>query len=111
MDCDILDLIYKERKVCPMRKMRKGIVLTLIAALILSGSPDMDAKAAKKMKLSQKSLTMNVGQSKKLTVKNKKGKVKWKSSKKKVATVSSKGKVTAKKKGTATITATINYKK
>lgn len=39
------------------------------------------------------------------------GKTKWKSSKKSVAKVSSKGKVTAKKRGTATITAKCNGKK
>ena len=39
------------------------------------------------------------------------GKTTWKSSKKSVAKVSSKGKVTAKKKGTATITATCKGKK
>lgn len=47
-----------------------------------------------------------------LKLKNKpaSAKVTWKSSKKSVATVSSKGKVTAVKKGTATITATCNRK-
>ena len=39
-----------------------------------------------------------------------KGKVKWSSSNKKVATVNSKGKVTAKKKGTAKISAKVNGK-
>ena len=37
-------------------------------------------------------------------------KIKWSSSNKKIATVSSKGKVTAKKKGTATITAKVSGK-
>lgn len=40
-----------------------------------------------------------------------KGKITWKSSNKKIATVSKKGVVTAKKAGTATITATCNGKK
>ena len=39
------------------------------------------------------------------------GKVKWSSSKKKIATVSSKGVVTAKKKGTAKVTAKVGKKK
>lgn len=44
----------------------------------------------------------------KATVKGKKGTVKWSSSNSSVATVSSKGKVTGKKRGTATITASLN---
>ena len=46
-----------------------------------------------------------------LKVTGTKKKVTWSSSKKSVATVSSKGKVTAKKKGTATITAKVGSKK
>lgn len=60
--------------------------------------------------LSKKKLTVKVGQSKKLSVKNAEGTVKWTSNKKKVATVKN-GKVTGKKKGTATITATVDGKK
>lgn len=67
--------------------------------------------AVKKVKLSAKTATLAVNGKKtlKATVtptKNTYTKVGWKSSNKKVATVSSKGVVTGKKEGTATITAT-----
>jgi len=66
---------------------------------------------AASIKLSSKSITLIKGQKKTLKVKGTKKKVTWSSSKKSVATVSSKGKVTAKQKGTATITAKVNGKK
>ena len=57
------------------------------------------------------SKTMNLGDSVKFTANtNCKAKVKWSSSNTKVATVSSSGKVTAKKAGSATIYAKITYK-
>lgn len=63
-------------------------------------------------KMNHKSLTMYVGDTKTLKVTTTlKGKITWKSSDKKVAAVSGKGKVTAKKAGTATITAKIKTKK
>ena len=62
-------------------------------------------------KLSKTSLTLKVGQSSTLKLTGTSSKIKWSSSKKSVATVSSKGKVTAKKKGTATITAKVGSKK
>ena len=52
-----------------------------------------------------------LGKTAKLKVKNYKGTVKWSSNKKKVAAVSKKGVVTAKKKGTAVITAKAGKKK
>lgn len=94
-----------------MKRLMKGLALLLTAALLLGIVPAGQVDAAKKMKLSKKKLTLKVGQSKKLKVKNKKGKVKWTSSKKKIATVSKKGVVKAKKAGKATIKAKITYKK
>lgn len=62
--------------------------------------------AVEEAKISQEKATITKGFTKKLSVSG--GKVsKWSSSKKSVATVDSKGKVTAKKKGNATITATL----
>ncbi len=55
--------------------------------------------------LSNKTLTLEEGQTKTLKVKGPKKSVTWKSSNKKIATVSNKGAVKAKKAGTATITA------
>lgn len=97
-----------------MRNGKKSCILFLVLALLLSGlqiPAGKEAFAAKKMKLSKKKLTLQIGEKKKLTVKNKKGKLKWKTGKKKVATVSKKGVVKAKKKGKTTITAQITYKK
>ena len=71
----------------------------------------VNAKAV--TKLSSKKIVLQVGKTKKLKVKNKPAGVKvvWKSSKKKVATVSKKGKVKAKKPGKTTITAKVGKKK
>lgn len=67
---------------------------------------------AKKISINKKSATLIKGKTLKLKLKNAKAsKVKWSSSKKKVATVSKKGKVKAKKKGKATITAKYKGKK
>lgn len=60
--------------------------------------------------LSAKKKTLIVKQTHKLTVNGTTKKVKWSSSNKNVATVSSSGKVTAKKAGTATISAKVNGK-
>lgn len=76
------------------------------AGNVLNGPEGSVAEAAKKPTISKKKVALTVGNSVKLNVKN--GKVrKWKSSKSKVATVSKTGKVVAKKKGTATITAVL----
>ena len=68
---------------------------------------------AKTLKLKKKKATINVGQTVtlKATVKPKKAPLKWKSSKKKVATVTKKGVVKGKAAGTTTITVTSGKKK
>lgn len=71
-------------------------------------------KNLKDMKLSQSSVTLDKGKAKTLSMKNvgiNKSKLKWSSSDKKVATVNKSGKVVAKDKGTATISAWIDGKK
>lgn len=85
------------------------LLAALIAAIGLNSY--MSNSNAAKPKLSKTKLTLNVGGSKTLTLKNNKKKVKWSSSKKSVATVNSNGKVTAKKAGKATITAKVGSKK
>lgn len=62
-------------------------------------------------KISAKSITLIKGQKKALKITGSKSKVKWSSNKKSVAAVSSKGIVTAKKNGTAVITAKVKGKK
>lgn len=67
---------------------------------------------SKKIKLSKTSATLKPGKTLKLKLKNAKAsKIKWKSSKKKVASVSKKGLVKAKKKGKTIITAKYKGKK
>lgn len=83
-----------------------GCAFTLPAA-----TGTLESHAASKIKLSKKKVSTNVGKSFTLKVKGTKKKVKWKSSNKKVATVSTKGKVKAKKSGKATITAKVGNKK
>lgn len=83
------------------------ILLTL--CLSLSLAPSADAK--KKVKLNKSKLTLTVGKTYSLKLKNNKKKVRWSSTKKKVAAVTKKGKVTAKKAGKATITAKVSGKK
>lgn len=61
--------------------------------------------------ISKKKVSLNAGSSTTLKVKNTKQKVSWKSSNKRVATVTSKGVVKGIKKGTATITAKIGNKR
>lgn len=90
-----------------MRKIKKSLIIFMLFMLCFS----MGNSASAAVKLSEKKITLTVGKSKTLKVKGTKKKVKWSSSKKSVATVSSKGKVTAKKKGTATITAKVGNKK
>ena len=73
-----------------------------------------ETHAASNPKLSAGSLSLRVGQSKKLTVKNASGTVKWSSSNKKIVAVAKTtkkaAKVTAKKAGTAQIKAKVDKK-
>lgn len=90
-----------------MKRNKK--ILTVIAILLLIVCMVVPVSAAGK--INKKKVTLKVGQTLQLKVTGTKGKVKWKSSKKSVATVSSKGRVKAKKKGSATITAKVGKKK
>lgn len=91
--------------------IKKSITTILIFAMALTLAMPMQAKAATKVKLNKTKVTLNVKKTYKLKVSGTKKKVTWSSSKKSVATVSKTGKVTAKKKGTATITAKVSGKK
>lgn len=91
------------------------LMLAFVAGITAEAAPVGAAgkKAKLSIKLSSKKLTLKVGSrhTLKAKVKPAKAKVTWKSSRKKVAVVSSKGKITPKKTGTTTITATVRYKK
>ncbi len=94
------------------RNGKKGLALLLALVLIFTTVWIPIPVQAASVTISQKSLTLTVGETKKLKVSTTlKGKITWKSSNKKVATVSSKGKVTGKAPGTARITAKIKGKK
>ncbi len=97
-----------------MKRRKKAVAICLIFAMCISYLPamTMSSMAGEKqtITLNVKSKSLTVGQKYQLSV----GKVshgnigkevKWKSSNSKVAEVSDKGKVSAKKAGTATITA------
>ena len=97
-----------------MKLLRKQLAFFMSMALVVSALSVNEAEAAKKTALSKTKLSVNVGQSKKITVKNakKKATVTWKTSKKSIAKITkkkAKGKpyatVKGVKKGTATITA------
>lgn len=96
----------------------KQIAVVFMAALTLSlAVPDIvpvtdsitTAQAA--VKISKKSYRLVKGASLQLKLTGTKKKANWTTSKRSVATVTQKGKVSAKKKGTATITAKIGKKK
>jgi hypothetical protein len=91
-----------------MKNYTKILCGALAAAMVLTTAA-VPASAAAKPALNKTKLTLTVGQTATLKVKNaaKKETVKWASKKKAVASVTSKGKVTAKKKGTTVISATL----
>lgn len=95
-----------------MKKFRKLILVFSVIILLI---PSFETNAATKEVKLKVSTTYKIqkGEKLKLYVKGykKSKRVKWKSSKKKVATVSKKGVVTGKKGGTCKITATIGKKK
>lgn len=90
-----------------MKRNKKILTVITILLLIVCMAVPVSASG----KINKKKATLKVGQTLQLKVTGTKGKVKWKSSKKSVATVSSKGRVKAKKKGSATITAKVGKKK
>lgn len=96
-----------------MKRFIKCLITIGLIIIIISSVESVESNAARSPKMSKTKITLYVGKSMALKVKNlgKKIKVTWKSSNKSVATVSYKGKVKAKKKGTAIITAKFSYKK
>ncbi len=98
---------------------KKIIVISLTLGLLLGGSiaqatpiqnSVIEVQAKAKIKLNVTKKTIDKGKTYTLKVSGTSKKVKWSSSNKSVATVSSKGKVTAKKAGTATISAKVDGK-
>ena len=99
------------------KNIMRASAAALAFCLLATAAPAMNADAKAKPKLSKKKITVKVGKTKKLKVKNLKGKkVKWKTSNKKVVKIKKTKKKTVvklkgKKAGTATITAKVGKKK
>lgn len=98
-----------------IRVIYKILAIILMLGVVATAVPNMNtlvvAQAATTVKISKTALTLEVGKTSTLTMKGTTKKVTWTTSDKTIATVSSKGKVTAKKAGKATITATVDKKK
>lgn len=95
--------------------MKKRVLSVLICMVLVLGSlvwltPDTSVEAASAVKLNKKKMTMYVGDTFILKLKNATGDVKFSSTDKKVAKVSAKGVVTAVAEGKATIKAKYNKK-
>ena len=94
-----------------MKKTRKRQLSLILAAALMVSVSGPGAEAKSKLALNRKKVTLQQGKSFRLKVKGTKKKVKWASSRKKVAVVNKKGKITAKKAGTAKITARVGKKR
>lgn len=90
-----------------LKKIMSTLVFCLIAVCMLNPMP---IQAAPKIKLNKTNITVYVGKTYKLEVKGTKKVVRWSSSNKKVATVTSKGKITGTNPGTTTIRAKVGNK-
>ena len=84
-----------------------GLLSLLVCLILLLVSPDISAKAASKVSISDSKKTIYVGNTYDLQINGTSQYVKWKSSNSKVATVNNNGKVKGIKAGKATITATV----
>lgn len=92
-----------------MKNNFKRVISLFLVLLLIVGLIPTTASAA--VKLNKTTISLTEGDTYALKVSGTKSKITWTSSKKTVATVSSKGVVTAKKAGSATITATVSSKK
>ena len=87
-----------------------ALALSLVVPAVFPAAGEVAAVSAAS-RISKKSVTLSRGESVRLKVTGTSKKIKWSSSKKSVASVTAKGKVTAKKSGTAIITAKFGKKK
>ena len=104
-----------------MKNLKKILLLILAAIMFTLAAPAgavqspfaavTEAAAPNKVSISARKKTLTVGKSFTLKIRGSREKVKWSTSNKRVAAVSSKGRVTAKKVGAATITARVGGKK
>ena len=94
-----------------MKKFIKSLAVVLSFVMMLTIISPSNVQAAKKITLSKTKVTLYVGKSTSLKLKNATKKITWSSSDEDVAMVTSKGKVRAIDKGTCKITAKCNGKK
>lgn len=94
-----------------MKIFKKALGVVLALVLLLSAIPTINVDAAAKIKLNKSKVTVYLGSTTTLKVTGTSQKVTWTSGDKKIATVNSKGKVTPKKVGKVTITASVSGKK
>lgn len=93
-----------------------SIILMVVICMATTAIPNnmgiglQTVEAASSVKINKSSATLIPGQKIQLKVSGTKSKIKWSSTKKSIAIVNSKGKVTAKKKGSCYIIATIGKK-
>lgn len=92
-----------------MKKKLNSLLLLFLMIVAIVGILGKDVNAATNIKLNSENVELAIGSATQLNLEGAKGTVKWTTSDKTIATVTSKGKVKAIKKGNATITAT--YKK
>lgn len=101
--------VSQDGKVTPKKKGKTKITAQIANGKKVTWKIKVKELKAKKISLNKKKVTLHAGETLKLKAKLKpKGstaKIKWKSSKKKVASISKNGTVTARKKGKAVITA------
>lgn len=108
----MLNLSISSRKGKYM-KFKKTLAIIVAFTLVFSTTVNTPttAFAKKKPKLNKSKIFLVIGKTYILKVKNNKKKVIWQTKNKKIATVSSKGKVKAKKAGTTKIIAKVSNKK
>lgn len=94
-----------------MKIIKKSITTLIIVAMAFTLAMPVTAQAKAKPTLNKTKITIFVKKSYQLKVKGTSKKAKWTTSNKKVVAVNSKGKITAKKKGTAKITAKVSGKR
>ena len=90
-----------------MKILKRFLPILLILVMFVNTT---SADAASKVKINKTKATVYVGKTTTLKISGTKSTVKWATKSKKIATVSKKGKVTGKKAGKTTITATVGGK-
>ncbi len=88
-----------------MNKRNRTVLMAALTVLLVVSVNTVSVQAASKLKMSANKITTYVGGTPRLKVTGASGKIVWKSSNKKIAKVSSTGKVTALKNGKTVISA------